>query len=506
MKSILVRVLLAMVAFCVLALPCLAADAAVVTEYDMYDDQMIVYVKNAGEGGNLSASIGHTSCEGVSSQKLSETGAGMRTLILIDNSLSIPYNSRAEINGAISRILAARKNGEQFALGTISEAVSVVQEFTDDYTSLKSALDGIQYQDQETYITDALYDYLSENPFHLEQSVYTRILLFSDGVDNKSIGYTKDELLTILRSKPYPINAVGVRNAYNSNSTDIENMFSLARATGGATFLLNDLQQNPDALTAALATDWDILAVAVPLPTEVRDGSLQTLTLDFGGTKLSLDGVRMPNSPLPKATEAPAQTQAPAPQPTPAQEEPKPGLSTTMLILIIAGGVLLIGGGILAFVLLRKKGKKKSFNTISTDELKQKAHEEDSGTVLMGGGGGTEMMEGEATLHFWDNNVPVTNIVLTDVHDMQRRFSKPITTSLVIGLSSDCDIVINYDKTVSRRHCEISKEDDCFYITNLSTANGTIVNNNRITSKTRISDGAMIKMGRVEMRLEIQEY
>ncbi len=75
--------------------------------------------------------------------------------------------------------------------------------------------------------------------------------------------------------------------------------------------------------------------------------------------------------------------------------------------------------------------------------------------------------------------------------------------SLMIGLSRECDICVNYDKSVSRRHCEILREGDQFYVVNLSQSNGTMINGNKIMQKTRISNGDVLKLGRVELRVEL---
>jgi len=47
---------------------------------------------------------------------------------------------------------------------------------------------------------------------------------------------------------------------------------------------------------------------------------------------------------------------------------------------------------------------------------------------------------------------------------------------------------------ISRRHFEISYENDKFYIEDLGSTNGTSVNGNRITTKTEIKDGDTIEL------------
>ena len=59
------------------------------------------------------------------------------------------------------------------------------------------------------------------------------------GVDNKSIGYTKEELYAALEKMPYPIYTVGC--TYKENNEQLKNMFALSRMTGGASWLLDDV-------------------------------------------------------------------------------------------------------------------------------------------------------------------------------------------------------------------------------------------------------------------------
>lgn len=106
-------------------------------------------------------------------------------------------------------------------------------------------------------------------------------------------------------------------------------------------------------------------------------------------------------------------------------------------------------------------------------------------------------------VRFWEAPDPPWHITLTDAQAVDRRFRSAIDTALLIGLSGDMDICVNYDRSVSRRHCEILREGDLFYIVNHSRSNGTQLNHREVTGKTPVADGDLITMGRVELRLEI---
>lgn len=108
-------------------------------------------------------------------------------------------------------------------------------------------------------------------------------------------------------------------------------------------------------------------------------------------------------------------------------------------------------------------------------------------------------------VRFWDEDVSgaAYQIVLTDVRAQDQSYRKVIDTGVLIGFSNEMDICIDYDKSVSRKHCEILREGDFFYIINHSRSNGTYLNHQVVVEKTPVASGDIIMMGRVEMRLEI---
>ncbi len=69
---------------------------------------------------------------------------------------------------------------------------------------------------------------------------------------------------------------------------------------------------------------------------------------------------------------------------------------------------------------------------------------------------------------------------------------------VVLGRQSDCDIIV-HDTSVSRRHCVIVPGDDGFSVVDLGSANGTLVNDVRITRR-RLVDGDVIRCGIYSVR------
>lgn len=511
MKKKIVGYLIAAAMLLLAAVPAHAAGNARIVELKQKDGQLLACVKGAENIGEVTAMLGRTPVENVKAQSVLEAGIEMHTLILIDNSLSIPEDNRTAIQEKLLDLAAARRENEYFALGTISDHVTVLLDFTKDYTQLKNALETLEYQYQDTFITDALYDYLATNPFAESENAFERILLISDGVDNKSLGYTKDELLGVLKDAPLPLYAVGIQNWNENNDEELENMFALARTNNGETFLLNDLISGSADLASALDANWSNLAVTVDIPESVQDGSLQTLTLQFGesGAAASLDNIRMPLLAQQPLEPEPEPEPKPVPEPEPEPElEPEPEPKQELnLPLLIALGAALAAVVVLAVLLLRKK---KSVPLAEEETNKEKRDPQaqptpqstpaDRRTVLVGGAADGGDTGGRRTVRVLGQR-PVCNIVLKDVHNPDKFYQKTIEKSLLVGALPDSDICINYDSTVSGRHCEIILDDGELYLVNHSRSNGTDLNGQPVTQKTRLTSGSIIKMGLVEMSI-----
>lgn len=71
---------------------------------------------------------------------------------------------------------------------------------------------------------------------------------------------------------------------------------------------------------------------------------------------------------------------------------------------------------------------------------------------------------------------------------------------LLIGRAEECDIR-PLSEEVSRRHCQVTVGPAEVWVEDLGSRNGTHVNNVRITERTKVSDGDLIKVGSLELRV-----
>ena len=73
--------------------------------------------------------------------------------------------------------------------------------------------------------------------------------------------------------------------------------------------------------------------------------------------------------------------------------------------------------------------------------------------------------------------------------------------SVILGRGGECDICIPIS-SVSRQHCEVSVAGDQVWVSDLSSANGTFVNNDKI-DEVRLTAGDRLVMGPLVLTLQV---
>jgi pSer/pThr/pTyr-binding forkhead associated (FHA) protein len=68
---------------------------------------------------------------------------------------------------------------------------------------------------------------------------------------------------------------------------------------------------------------------------------------------------------------------------------------------------------------------------------------------------------------------------------------------VLIGRQSDCDVILDNSRKVSRRHCAIAQVNDRFMIRDLESMNGVTVNGNRVKREAALQVGDEISFGDV---------
>lgn len=168
-------------------------------------------------------------------------------------------------------------------------------------------------------------------------------------------------------------------------------------------------------------------------------------------------------------------------------------IEKSLLVDYLNGIVIII---VIIIVVVINKAKNKQVTVLSDINLS-----DNEDTVIIGND-----YDGNTELLFDDETGQRQSVILRDVSDSMRIFEVQLSAQgMVIGRSSDlCNIVIDYDKSISRKHCKILLKNGLAYIADLNSGNKTYVNDMEILSETRLNNADEIKIGRTRFRVTIK--
>lgn len=109
----------------------------------------------------------------------------------------------------------------------------------------------------------------------------------------------------------------------------------------------------------------------------------------------------------------------------------------------------------------------------------------------------------ENTISLWDDHSK-RGITLKNLQT-GKRYSFVLKHSFVVGRKRElCDLQITTeDRYMSGKHLRFINEGEAVYVEDLHTKNGTRLNGKPITSKARIRQGDILKMGRSEFEITL---
>lgn len=480
---------------------------------DIEDSKIDFYVPNLEDGYEVECQIGTEACNQVSITQIVEEEVPVHTTFLIDNSLSVTEKYRPMISEILTQQTANRMNGELYSVAVFSSGIDFVLENSDNYMDVKNAIDSITYQNQETYLTDVLYELLQQME-QSEEHTFQRIVIASDGVDNKAIGYTKEELYGLLEKSSCPIYTLGC--TYKDNNEELKNMFALSRMTGGKSWLLDDVVDIAE-VTAGISEFNDAMRVRITPDDQLCDGTTKGISLSFHHGEDTIHytaQMQMPFGKVVMQQETLAESEVKTEQSETVEEleteaarteEPlNPVVQTKKgeIGFQIAGVVVLVAGiGAVLLVLRRRKTVKAVFQEAPESKYfsPNGTEKQDHKTAYIGTKDIEEKTQVRNTCLAWGNQVE-----LEDQRDPKRYYSAGLMgVDILVGYDNDCQICLNYEESVSGKHCRIIEENGQVKIENLSRTNPTEVNGQRISGAVVLRTGDVLTIGRLHMNVRI---
>lgn len=92
-------------------------------------------------------------------------------------------------------------------------------------------------------------------------------------------------------------------------------------------------------------------------------------------------------------------------------------------------------------------------------------------------------------------------ISLTDLNNPERTFYAEGKSAYLVGRRPQMDLCIPDDGYVSGTHCKFEMTEGDLFLTDLESSNGTKVNGEKITAKTRVTENDIIRIGKMEYRV-----
>ena len=162
----------------------------------------------------------------------------------------------------------------------------------------------------------------------------------------------------------------------------------------------------------------------------------------------------------------------------------------SVLVIVLIFLIVVILVGILVVVLVMQKGK--PVNTMPAIPVR---YEPPQPTEPISA---PELETPQPTEPF-RHHVPANNLYriqlsIRNGSSPARNLELTISSSLVVGRSSTCDVYID-DMKLSRQHFIIEQDDGVFYVMDLQSKNGTLLNGNRVHSRQLLRSGDVITAG-----------
>ena len=490
-----------------LCMPVFAANPGTVLSYGISGKSILLYAADPGDDATIAAQVGTKEVKSVQSVKLAEDKANFETVILVDNSKSVSAN-QSTTNQILTNLIGARLPNEAISVGTISNQVNFLVQQSQDYSTLKKAIDSIQYQDQSAYLVSSLYNlfkYWEQHP----DGAYRRLIVISDGANEEDIGITMTELTQAIQARPYPVYTFGYSNAKKSNSKQLENLFSIARASQGANMLLAK-GMDPMQPVELIVSEDAIRKIVLTPDEKILDGSDKGILLTYtagGQTFTAETTVKLPFGEEKETTAAPTTVET--------TEAAKETVAVTTAAVeenagspfgfVIVAGVVVIAIILIVVILvlvLSKKKEKEAFQPAPRDagsfgdSFREERKPAPTPMPRDPEDGGTAMI--------WDEYAAATPTLVIQLLGQSngRSFREPLSGEVTVGRKDGCTVVIE-DPTVSHQHCSFTYQDGTLMLHNLSRF-GTIVNGRKVMDQIPVSNGSMIKLGNISAKISLQ--
>ena len=378
---------------------------------------------------------------------------GYKTLILVDNSASVSMGNREIAKETLKYLIKNAPEQDTFALATFTGQTKLLVDFGSAKEAYLDAIDKITYVEKETCLTDVVMRTLTD--WREADFAMRNILVFTDGLGAESAIYPIEEVYFKLNESGYPLYVIGL--SQQTNEPALRQAASMARISHG-TYLSTEFEDSEAEVEKKL-TERLLQAMeekrGLPGKEDLYEKETQESESEAQGVSAQdIDTEEYASGEYLGANE----------EEVAAKTLIRDSHDATLFLTMGAGLLCVM---LLLFFVIRYFGKR---GAKSSSQLTE-APERDMG-----------------------------ELTLEDLNDPARYFHLQKISRIVIGSNrQEADIALESDADVAPRHCEIERRLGRFFIRDLRTQTGTLLNGERLLYETQLHPADVITIGRSKL-------
>ncbi len=433
-----------------------------------------------------------------------------KTLILVDNSENLTTLNKDIIKQTIKHMLEKSPNEMKISIAQIGSDgyIKYLADFDDTSQTKINSVDNISFLTPPVSVMDIVADVILEWKNH--DFANRDIVVFSAADVNNMSVYTLEELILELEELNYPVYTVGC--VQNDNVSKLKTMASLSRVSDG---IIVYTDEGRDADVEKQISDKIFKAMSEK---RTREDSNLNKSIDVSQKLDSSDAV-IDNS---IATENGLSSSV-GDNSNIIYDTNKTGYEYSSFIL---AGIILFAtffAVMFIYAILRKERQKSIQRNYysNTDEIIRKHDEKINASAAFNVYDENDTQT--RCLTIYDNIDDIENdeedsgtrllyqsregldITLEDRADPTKYFRANVKDRIIIGRSKKlCDIPVSYDDSVSGKHCELFLRGNSLYVRDLSSSNGTMVNQQKVYQDIQINNGDVLRLGQLSFLVTVR--
>lgn len=447
-----------------------------------------------------------------------------KTLILIDNSSTVTTLNREIIKETVKYLIVNGDSNTKFCVATVSNGMDILADYDDTKDTKVRSVEKLEYREN----VDSSFDTIMQTVQKYRDGDLAErdIILISDG-HREDGSYTAEELFFELNDASYPVYVLCCDQ--NDNKSELRELSSVARISGGKAFhtmiegndasvgsaigneILTSLSEKHSLMEQDEGYDSSEQYKSYADEYENIEYSSENYVNQNNMNYSNDDKIMVENGYLMDGGYS-AESNVVYEYPT----DYKASSGKAAILLPVCIIIIFI---ISLFVISNQRKKRierkkeELFMNSLRASIEQKSVNEGVPKEII-----DEMNEGETRSLNFDEYVEEeggtrllyqaadgVDITLEDRADPTKYFRAQVRDRIVIGRSQKlCDIPINYDDSVSSRHCELFLRCEELFVRDLSSSNGTYVNGQKVYQEIKVNSGDILKLGQLSLYIQVR--